>query len=100
MEKFASFGFVVEIAASGRWAAKLDPSLSTLAKLITRLINHPKLMAWKWLAASRDLQRRRIVRTRRFSDAMDLSWSRLTRSMTGFRPKGRKANPTEHSASP
>ena len=101
VNEFAGLGLVVEIAARRRRAAKFEPSFLPFAELVAGLVDDANFVTGQRLAAGHDLERLRVARLCRLSHAdAALSLSRSTRSMTGGRPSGGKASPTELSARP
>ena len=101
VEQLAGLGLVAEIAAGRRRSAKLEPSL----RGVRRVRGRPRRRCgFRGPAAAGRRPRFQAASDRPAAPARRcraaLSWSRSTRSISGGRPSGGNASPTEYSARP
>ena len=100
VEKLARLRLVAEIARGRRRPAELQPAFVPLANLVAQLVHDADFVARQGQTAATISSG--CASSGRAGAAMPraLNASRSTRSMTGARPRGGNARPTEFSARP
>ena len=90
----------MEVAGGGRRTAELDAALTAVAQLAAGGVDDADLVAGQGLAAGDETKSVRLAGLRRVGPPDRTNVSRTMRSISGPRPSGGKASPTEDSASP